>query len=59
MSKSKRKLVIEFDVAVIGAGQAGPILAMTLAGRGEKVALIEGGLVGGSCVNHGCTPTKT
>ena len=59
MSKSKRKLVIEFDVAVIGAGQAGPALAMTLAGRGEKVALIEGGLVGGSCVNHGCTPTKT
>jgi len=43
MSKSKRKLVIVFDVAVIGAGQAGPALAMTLAGRGEKVALIEGG----------------
>ena len=56
---SNRKPVIEFDVAVIGAGQAGPSLAMTLAGRGEKVALIEGGLVGGSCVNHGCTPTKT
>jgi pyruvate/2-oxoglutarate dehydrogenase complex dihydrolipoamide dehydrogenase (E3) component len=53
------KPVIEFDVAVIGTGQAGPALAMTLAGRGEKVALIEGGLVGGSCVNHGCTPTKT
>jgi pyruvate/2-oxoglutarate dehydrogenase complex dihydrolipoamide dehydrogenase (E3) component len=53
------KPVIEFDVAVIGTGQAGPNLAMTLAGRGEKVALIEGGLVGGSCVNHGCTPTKT
>jgi pyruvate/2-oxoglutarate dehydrogenase complex dihydrolipoamide dehydrogenase (E3) component len=32
---------------------------MSLAARGEKVALIEGGLVGGSCVNHGCTPTKT
>jgi len=56
---SNRQSVAEFDVAVIGAGQAGPILAMTLAGRGEKVALIEGGLVGGSCVNHGCTPTKT
>jgi len=56
---SKSKPFIEFDVAVIGAGQAGPALAMTLAGRGEKVALIEGGLVGGSCVNHGCTPTKT
>ena len=56
---SKRKPVIEFDVAVIGAGQAGPNLAMTLAERGNKVALIEGGLVGGSCVNYGCTPTKT
>lgn len=56
---SKRKPVIEFDVAVIGAGQAGPNLAMTLAGRGQKVALIEAGLVGGSCVNYGCTPTKT
>ena len=56
---SKSKPVIEFDVAVIGAGQAGPTLAMALAGRGEKVALIEGGLVGGSCVNYGCTPTKT
>lgn len=50
---------MDFDVAVIGAGQAGPSLAMTLAARGEKVALIEGGLLGGSCVNHGCTPTKT
>jgi pyruvate/2-oxoglutarate dehydrogenase complex dihydrolipoamide dehydrogenase (E3) component len=56
---SHSKPVIEFDVAVIGAGQAGPNLAMTLAGRGEKVALIEGGLLGGSCVNYGCTPTKT
>jgi pyruvate/2-oxoglutarate dehydrogenase complex dihydrolipoamide dehydrogenase (E3) component len=59
MNKSNSRPVIDFDVAVIGTGQAGPALAMTLAGRGEKVALIEGGLVGGSCVNHGCTPTKT
>ena len=59
MSKSKSKPVIEFDVAVIGTGQAGPNLAMTLAGRGERIALIEGGLIGGSCVNFGCTPTKT
>ena len=56
---SQSKSVTEFDVAVIGAGQAGPNLAMTLAGRGQKVALIEAGLVGGSCVNSGCTPTKT
>jgi pyruvate/2-oxoglutarate dehydrogenase complex dihydrolipoamide dehydrogenase (E3) component len=56
---SKVKPIIEFDVAVIGAGQAGPTIAMTLAGRGQTVALIEGGLLGGSCVNYGCTPTKT
>jgi pyruvate/2-oxoglutarate dehydrogenase complex dihydrolipoamide dehydrogenase (E3) component len=56
---SKSKPPINFDVAVIGAGQAGPSLAMTLAGQGKKVALIEGGLLGGSCVNYGCTPTKT
>jgi pyruvate/2-oxoglutarate dehydrogenase complex dihydrolipoamide dehydrogenase (E3) component len=56
---SKSIPVIDFDVAVIGAGQAGPSLAMTLAARGKKVVLIEGGLLGGSCVNHGCTPTKT
>ena len=55
----KIKPATEFDVAVIGAGQCGPTLAMMLAGRGEMVALIEGGLVGGSCVNYGCTPTKT
>ncbi len=56
---NKSTPVIEFDVAVVGTGQAGPTLAMTLASRGEKVALIERGLIGGSCVNHGCTPTKT
>ena len=49
----------EVDAAIIGTGQAAPALAVALAGRGEKVALVEGGLVGGSCVNSGCTPTKT
>ena len=47
------------DAAIIGTGQAAPALAVALAQRGEQVALIEGGLVGGSCVNAGCTPTKT
>ena len=47
------------DAAVIGAGQAGPALAVALARRGEKVVLIEGAQLGGSCVNVGCTPTKT
>ena len=48
-----------FDSIVIGAGQAGPSLAVTLAKRGEKVALIEAERLGGTCINNGCTPTKT
>ena len=49
----------EFDSAIIGAGQAGPALAVALAQRGENVALIEAQHLGGTCVNNGCTPTKT
>jgi len=45
-----------FDTAIIGAGQAGPALAMFLADGGESVAMVEGNLMGGSCVNYGCTP---
>lgn len=47
-----------FDTIVIGAGQAGPGLASTLAGRGERVALIEADRIGGTCLNSGCRPTK-
>ncbi|HTH79561.1 MAG TPA: mercuric reductase [Ramlibacter sp.] len=50
---------IEVDAAIIGAGQAGPALAVALAQRGEKVALVEAVQLGGTCVNNGCTPTKT
>lgn len=49
----------EFDAAIVGAGQAAPALAVALAQRGEKVALIEAVQLGGTCVNNGCTPTKT
>jgi pyruvate/2-oxoglutarate dehydrogenase complex dihydrolipoamide dehydrogenase (E3) component len=48
-----------FDAIVIGAGQAGGPLATALAGAGRRVALIERQHVGGTCVNEGCTPTKT
>lgn len=48
-----------FDALVIGAGQAGPPLAARLAGTGRTVALVERHLIGGTCVNTGCTPTKT
>ncbi len=49
----------EFDAIVVGAGQAGGPLAGALAKAGWKVALIEREHVGGTCVNEGCTPTKT
>ncbi len=48
-----------FDAIIIGAGQAGPPLADRLTGAGMTVALIERKFVGGTCVNAGCTPTKT
>ena len=47
-----------FDAVVIGAGQAGPPLAERLGKSGRKVAVIERGRVGGTCVNTGCIPTK-
>mgnify|MGYP000008481703 CR=1 FL=1 len=48
-----------YDAIIIGAGQAGPSLAAKLASNGESVALIERKWLGGTCVNNGCTPTKT
>src|SRR6059058_4949692 len=48
-----------FDAIVIGAGQAGGPLSTTLARAGWKSALIERVHVGGTCINEGCTPTKT
>jgi len=48
-----------FDALIIGTGQAGPALAARLAGAGMKVAVIEKAKFGGTCVNDGCTPTKT
>jgi pyruvate/2-oxoglutarate dehydrogenase complex dihydrolipoamide dehydrogenase (E3) component len=48
-----------FDAIVIGAGQAGPALVGRLAAAGMTVAVIERHLFGGTCVNTGCTPTKT
>jgi pyruvate/2-oxoglutarate dehydrogenase complex dihydrolipoamide dehydrogenase (E3) component len=48
-----------FDAIIIGAGQAGPSLAYRLSGAGMTVAFVERKLFGGTCVNTGCTPTKT
>ena len=50
---------MKYDALVIGAGQGGIPLAIALAGKGMKVALAEGRWLGGSCVNYGCSPSKT
>ncbi|OON67474.1 mercuric reductase [Hymenobacter sp. CRA2] len=54
MAESKR-----FDAIIIGSGQAGNPLAYALADAGRCVALIEQRHLGGSCINYGCSPTKT
>lgn len=48
-----------YDAIIIGAGQAGIPLAKKLAEAGKKTAIIEERMVGGTCINDGCTPTKT
>lgn len=48
----------DFDTVIVGGGQAGPGLASALDGRGERVALIQDGPFGGTCLNDGCRPTK-
>src|ERR671937_1725502 len=48
-----------YDAVVIGAGQGGIPLAIALARAGRRTAIIEREHVGGTCVNEGCTPTKT
>ena len=49
---------MNFDAIIVGTGQAGPALAARLSGAGLKVAVVERGRFGGTCVNDGCTPTK-
>jgi len=51
--------MLKYDAIVIGAGQAGGPLAKKLALAGKKTLLIEKRWIGGTCVNDGCTPTKT
>ncbi len=48
-----------FDAIVIGTGQAGPSLAARLSAAGLRVAIVERGAFGGTCINTGCIPTKT
>src|SRR5579862_4824875 len=48
-----------FDALVIGTGQGGMPLSQALAKAGKRTAIIERASVGGTCINYGCTPTKT
>ena len=48
-----------FDAIIIGSGQAGNPLAKRLAAAGKRVAVVEASYIGGTCINYGCTPTKT
>src|SRR5712664_4200741 len=48
-----------YDAIIIGSGQAGNPLSRSLAAAGWKTAIIEREHVGGTCINEGCTPTKT
>src|SRR6202021_10597 len=49
----------DFDAIIIGSGAGGNPLAVALAEAGKKTALIERQDVGGTCINRGCSPTKT
>jgi len=51
--------ITQYDAIIIGSGQAGGPLAKKLANAGKKVVLIEKRWIGGTCINDGCTPTKT
>lgn len=51
-------MTARFDAIIIGTGQAGPSLAGRFSGAGMKVAIIDRGRFGGTCVNTGCIPTK-
>src|SRR5215469_9722885 len=48
-----------WDALVVGSGQSGVPLAVALARAGRKTAIVERADVGGTCINVGCTPTKT
>src|SRR4029077_6564648 len=57
--QNRRSVMPNFDAIIIGTGQSGPALARRLVAAGWKVAIIERKLFGGTCINTGCTPTKT
>ena len=50
---------VDFDLVVLGGGSAGLAAAIRGSELGARVALVEGGTLGGTCVNVGCVPSKT
>src|SRR5215470_3116219 len=48
-----------FEYAVIGGGKGGKTLAADMASAGRRTAMVERGMIGGSCINVACIPTKT
>src|SRR5260221_5208410 len=59
MPTAKSAQAAHYDAIVIGSGQAGTPLSQALAAAGMRTALVEREHVGGTCINEGCTPTKT
>src|SRR5438094_1497030 len=59
MGEGVRNEMEHYDAIIVGSGQAGNPLAKAFAKAGRKTALIERAYIGGSCINYGCTPTKT
>src|SRR5262249_5303959 len=59
MPSSKPTQPSHYDAIVIGSGQGGTPLSRALADAGMQTALIEREHIGGTCINEGCTPTKT
>src|SRR3989442_3319562 len=59
MPNAKSSQAAHYDAIVIGSGQAGTPLSQALAAAGSRTALVEREQVGGTCINEGCTPTKT
>ncbi len=49
----------QYDLLIIGTGAAGSSAATTVAKNGRRVALVERNILGGTCLNYGCDPTKT
>ena len=59
MSATENDRVEEVDLLVVGGGKAGKTLAMEMARGGASVAMVERGMIGGTCINVACIPTKT